>query len=141
MINKKFKLVYIATAVTIVISAIAACNKEFLDQETTGLLTETELQSKKGAEQLLVSTYAAIKGIGWEGGSQNWVYGSIVGLEANKGSDAGDQADINPIQQYSALPGNNFFNVKWRAVYEGVARANATIRITSALTEAVISID
>lgn len=141
MINKKFKLVYVAAAATIVLSAIAACNKEFLEQETTGLLTETELQSKKGAEQLLISAYAAIKGIGWEGGSQNWVYGSIVGLEANKGSDAGDQADINPIQQYSALPGNNFFNVKWRAVYEGVARANATIRITSALTEADISND
>ena len=141
MLNKINRLRLAAAAAGVVLLGIAACNKEFLDQETTGLLTETELQNKKGAEQLLISTYAAIKGIGWEGGSQNWVYGSIVGLEANKGSDAGDQADINPIQQYSALPGNNFFNVKWRAVYEGIARANAAIRITSALTDEDISAD
>jgi hypothetical protein len=137
--NKKIKFLYAGAIAAILLSVIAACNKAFLEQPTTGLLTEAELRSKKGAEQLLIGAYAAIKGIGWEGGSQNWVYGSIVGLEANKGSDAGDQADINPIQQYSALPGNNYFNIKWRAVYEGVARANATIRITSALTDADIA--
>lgn len=141
MLKNKIRLLYAGAAAAILLSGIGACNKAFLDQQTTGLLTETELQSKKGAEQLLIGTYGAIKGIGWEGGSQNWVYGSIVGLEANKGSDAGDQADINPIQQYSALPGNNFFNVKWRAVYEGVARANATIRITTALSDEDISAD
>jgi starch-binding outer membrane protein, SusD/RagB family len=141
MLHKKIKFLYAIAAAAILLSGIAACNKAFLDQSTTGLLTEAELKSKKGAEQLLIGAYAAIKGIGWEGGTQNWVYGSIVGLEANKGSDAGDQADINPIQQYSALPGNNFFNVKWRAVYEGVARANAAIRIASDLTEADITAD
>jgi hypothetical protein len=141
MLNKKIKFLYVGATAAILFSGIAACNKAFLDQETTGLLTEAELKSRKGAEQLLIGTYGIIKGLGWEGGSQNWVYGSIVGLEANKGSDAGDQADINPIQQYSALPGNNFFNVKWRAVYEGVARANATIRVASALTDADIPAD
>lgn len=135
MRNIKFKLLCIGTAATIVMMGVAACNKSFLEQETVGLLTETELQTKKGAEQLLTSAYAALKGIGWEGGGQNWVYGSVVGLEANKGSDAGDQADINPIQQFAALPGNNYFNIKWRAVYEGVARANAAIKITSALSD------
>ncbi len=139
MLKNKIKFLYAGATAAILLSGIAACNKAFLDQETTGLLTETELRSKKGADQLLIAAYAAIKGIGWEGGGQNWVYGSIVGLEANKGSDAGDQADINPIQQYSALPGNNYFNVKWRAVYEGIARTNAAIRIASALSDEDIS--
>lgn len=141
MRNIKFRIVCFATVATVVLSGVAACNKSFLDQETVGLLTETELQSKKGAEQLLTATYAALKGIGWEGGGSNWVYGSIVGMEANKGSDAGDQADINPIQQYAHLPGNNFFNVKWRSLYEGIARANTTIRVATALTDADISAD
>lgn len=141
ILNKKVKILYAGAAACILLSGIAACNKAFLDNETIGLLTETELQSRKGADQLLTSAYSSLKGIGWEGGTQNWVYGSIVGLEANKGSDAGDQADINPIQQYSALPGNNFFNVKWRAVYEGIARANSAIRVTSALADADISAD
>ena len=106
----------LAVAVT-VLFVIAACKKSFLDQETIGLLTEKEAQSRKGAQQFLVSSYAALRGIGWEGGTSNWVYGSISGGEANKGSDAGDQADIVPIQQYAHQPSNNFFNVKWRALY------------------------
>jgi hypothetical protein len=69
----------------------------------------------------------------------NWVYGSIVGGEANKGSDAGDQAAIVPIQQYNHAATNGYFNVKWRALYEGVSRANGTIRILSKLTTNDIS--
>jgi starch-binding outer membrane protein, SusD/RagB family len=118
--------------------AIAACSKSFLKQDTIGLLTETELKSSKGATQQLIAAYAAIKGNGWESGGSNWVYGSIIGGEANKGSDAGDQADINPIVQYSALPTNAYFNLKWTAVYNGVARANSTIRTATALTDADI---
>ena len=112
-----------------------ACKKSFLDQKTVGVLTEAEAQSAKGARQFLTSTYAALKGSGWEGGITNWVYGSIVGGDANKGSDAGDEADIVPIEQYVATPTNNYFNVKWRALYEGIARANGTIRIASKLTD------
>jgi hypothetical protein len=139
MRNKNFKLLALGTAAVIIMAGVSACKKSYLEQETVGLLTEAELQSRKGANQLLTATYAMLKGIGWEGGGSNWVYGSIVGMEANKGSDAGDQADVNPIQQYAHLPGNNYFNVKWRAVYEGIARANATIRVASALTEADIT--
>lgn len=133
----KFRIFAIGTAAATVVLAGVACNKKFLDADTVGLLTpdQEEFQSKKGAEQLLAGAYAAIKGTGWEGGVQNWVYGSIEGIEANKGSDAGDQADIVPIQQFSALPGNNYFNLKWKAVYEGVARSNATIRLASSLSE------
>lgn len=97
MFKNNFKILSLLTIIIAVALGIAACNKSFLDQDTTGLLTPTELQSRKGAQQLLTSSYAAIKGIGWEGGGSNWVYGSIIGGEANKGSDAGDQADINPI--------------------------------------------
>ncbi len=137
MINKKFKLI-ILSALAIVI-LVVACGKKFLDQDTTGLLTEEQAQSKKGAQQFLIGSYAALKGNGWEGGGSNWVYGSIVGGDANKGSDAGDQADANPIQQYVPLPTNRYFNIKWGALYEGIARSNATIRIATKLTEADIT--
>lgn len=137
MLNKKIKI--ISLFILAVGTLILACNKKFLEQETTGILTEKEAQTKKGAQQLLVSAYAAIKGLGWEGGETNWVYGSIVGGDANKGSDAGDQADIVPIQQYVALPTNNFFNQKWRALYDGIARCNSAIRTATNLTAADIS--
>ena len=139
MKNKRFKFFSLVAMLAMIILVVAACKKSFLDQKTTGLLTEAEAQSKKGAQQFLTSSYAALKGTGWEGGGSNWVYGSIVGGEANKGSDAGDQADIIPIQQYVPSPTNNYFNVKWTALYEGIARANGTIRIVSKLTAADIT--
>ncbi|MBC7828156.1 MAG: RagB/SusD family nutrient uptake outer membrane protein [Chitinophagaceae bacterium] len=135
----KLKILSFFAVAAVVTMVVAACKKSFLDQQTVGILTETEAQSLKGAQQFLTASYAGIKGIGWEGGASNWVYGSIVAGEANKGSDAGDQADIVPIQQFTASPTNNYFNVKWRAVYEGVARTNGTIRIVTKLTAADIT--
>jgi hypothetical protein len=136
---RKLKLIsFLATAAVVTI-VVAACKKSFLEQETIGILTETEAQSLKGAQQFLTASYSALKGIGWEGGGSNWVYGSIAGGDANKGSDAGDQADIVPIQQFNASAANNFFNVKWRAVYEAIARTNGTIRIVNKLTPADIT--
>src|SRR4030088_3246703 len=81
-----------------------ACKRDFLKQDTIGVLTESDAQTAKGARQFLIATYAALRGIGWEGGESNWVYGSISGGDANKGSDAGDQADIVPIQQFTHTP-------------------------------------
>jgi hypothetical protein len=139
MKNKSFRIFSLFAVLAMIILVVAACKKSFLDQKTTGLLTEAEAQSKKGAQQFLTSSYAALKGIGWEGGGSNWVYGSIVGGEANKGSDAGDQAAIVPIQQYVPSPTNNYFNIKWNSLYEGIARTNGTIRIISKLTDADIN--
>ena len=132
MINKKFRFISLFILAAIILTV--GCNKQFLHQDTTGLLTEGQAQTKKGAQQFLIGSYAALKGSGWEGGGSNWVYGSIVGGEANKGSDAGDQANIVPIQQYAPLPTNNFFNIKWSALYEGIARCNSTIRIVTSLS-------
>ncbi len=137
MMNKKFRTISVFALLALIIAV--GCTKTFLKQDTIGLLTEEQAQSKKGAQQFLIGSYAALKGSGWEGGGSNWVYGSIVGGEANKGSDAGDQANIVPIQQYAPLPTNNYFNIKWVALYEGVARANSTIRIASSLTSADIT--
>lgn len=137
MTSKNLRFITIMLIGSIII--VSACTKKFLDQDTTGLLTEEQAQSKKGAQQFLIGTYAALKGSGWEGGGSNWVYGSIVGGEANKGSDAGDQANIVPIQQYVPLPTNSFFNIKWSALYEGISRANTTIRIATKLTEVDIT--
>jgi hypothetical protein len=134
MKNKTIRILsFLLVTLTLV---VVACKKSFLEQQTVGLLTETEASTFKGATQSLIGAYAGLRGIGWEGGMSNWVYGSIVGGEANKGSDAGDQADIVPIQNYSPNPTNNFFNVKWRALYDGVARSNGTIRILNKLTTA-----
>jgi hypothetical protein len=120
-----------------------SCSDSFLEQPQKGSLGDSQAASLKGAEQSLIATYAALKGNagGWEGSNTGWVYGSIVGGEAHKGSDAGDQADINPIASFTATSTNNFFNVRWRSAYDGINRANSTLKILAKLKEGEVSAD
>ncbi|MEN9609875.1 MAG: hypothetical protein RLZZ628_689, partial [Bacteroidota bacterium] len=64
-------------------------------------------------------------------GSSNWVGGSVQGGEANKGTDAGDQAQANPVQRFETLASSNIPNFKWKGCYEGIARCNATLKALS----------
>lgn len=109
------------------------CN-DFLDVPAKGSLNEQVLANPGGIETSLIGTYAALDGAGlgfaaWETSPHNWIYGSVIGGEAHKGSEPGDQSAINAMMQgrFSATEG--FFNSKWRALYEGVARANATLSL------------
>ena len=40
------------------------------------------------------------------GGAVNWLWGSIRGGDANKGTNAGDFASMNPIERFEVLPTN-----------------------------------
>lgn len=111
-----------------------SCREDFLDVTPNGALDDKVLSTDKGVDALLISAYSMLDGVasngfGWEAASSNWVYGSIRGLEANKGTDSGDQPDINPIQQYNETSTNPYLNVKWRSIYDGIARANAALTI------------
>lgn len=116
-----------------------SCSEDFLDTEVQGQLTENQVGSPAGVESLLIGTYALLdgnfNGSNWQSSGTNWVYGSVASDDAAKGSDSGDQADINPIERFEANATNPFFNMKWRAVYEGVARANNTLKILATVDE------
>jgi len=128
-INLKVGLV-----LAILVGFTNSCKEDFLNITPNGALDAQVLGTASGVDALLISTYSLLDGIasngfGWEAASSNWVYGSIRGLEANKGTDSGDQPDINPIQTYAEAATNPYLNVKWRSVYDGVARANSALRV------------
>jgi hypothetical protein len=52
-------------------------------------------------------------------------------MVGNKGTDAGDQPDINPLQTFSESATNPYLNVKWRSVYEAISRCNSAIMTTA----------
>lgn len=111
-----------------------SCKEDFLAVTPNGSLDAQVLATADGVDALLISAYSMIDGVasngfGWEAASSNWVYGSIRGLEANKGTDAGDQPDINPIQTYGESATNPYLNVKWRSAYDGVARTNSVLLV------------
>jgi len=112
---------------------VYSCSKKFLDQPSLGSLNEDVLATKKGVNALLIGAYSLLDGYGaggnWDASGSNWVYGSVVGGDAHKGSDAGDQQDINPMERFESSPTNNYYANKWRTVYEGVVRANNTLKV------------
>lgn len=114
----------------------AGCKDKFLDIPAQGALGDDVLANEKGLEALLVGAYAALDGQGdfnggssWEAPPDNWTYGAIAGGDAHKGSDGGDQTPINAIATFSSGADNGFYNTKWRALYEGVSRANTVLKV------------
>lgn len=120
------------------------CNKEYLEKRPYGLLDEEALANKKGVEGLLIGAYSLLDGIGgnksgFGSAASNWVYGSICGSEAYKGSDPPDQDPINPIEIFSATATNQYLAMKWGTVYDGVQRANDVLRIMKKATDISLS--
>jgi len=114
---------------------VAGCGEDFLNVKPKGSLDQGVLANTKGIDALLIGAYSLLDGVssqfGWEAASSNWVYGDIRGMIGNKGTDAGDQPDINPIQSFTETATNPYLNVKWRAVYESVSRCNSAIIVTN----------
>jgi len=117
-----------------------SCYKSKLNQPVPGLLTEQQLANSKGVQGLLVGAYAMLDGVSAPGSlfvpsygsaGSNWLYGSICGSEAYGGSIYGDQPQVTKIERFngSSSPADYFFDQKWAAVYEGVQRANSTLRL------------
>lgn len=114
-----------------------SCSDEFLEVTPTGSLADAQVSTKPGIEALLVGTYAALRGVFGNRfeGPNHWPTGSILGGDANKGTDAGDYTTLNPIQRYETDPTNGDINSLWRGRYEGVSRANKVLAALAASDE------
>jgi tetratricopeptide (TPR) repeat protein len=115
-----------------------ACKEDFLDVPVTEQLTEATLGNQRGIEGMLIGAYSALNGKdnGWFGGATNWLWGSIRGGDANKGSNAGDFNTMSPIQRFELDAVNPEINGKWAGSYEGVARVNALLSNMAKATDA-----
>ncbi|NBB75175.1 MAG: RagB/SusD family nutrient uptake outer membrane protein, partial [Bacteroidetes bacterium] len=118
-------------------------NGNFLDRPARGAVSSETLTNKEGGiETVLISAYAALNqqakadftasiggGAAWESSQDNWVYGSVAGGEAYKGSESGDQGVVLTIAQMQHDPSVGYFNTKWKALFEGISRANNALRL------------
>ena len=114
--------------------------KDFLssNSEPQGTLDQTTLATPAGVEGSLIATYRDLdctnslrRPGGWGCAASNWVFGDVAGDDTYKGSDHLDQAPINDIEAYhwSAPGAGLYLEDKWVQVYEGVVRANSTLRL------------
>lgn len=126
------------TALTVV-----GCKDSFLEVAPNGQLTSALLTSKAGLEGTLMGAYSMLNGRGFTrlASSTNWVYGSILGGEANKGTESGDYGAINPIQRFETIASAGDVEGTWNGKYEGISRANAVIRLVGKADAAVTAAD
>ena len=114
--------------------------KNFLDNAATpqGTLDQGTLTNKAGVEGTLIAAYRQLdcnntSGL-WGCAVSNWAFGSVPSDDAYEGSEAGDQPPIAQLEGYHwATPdAQEYLNSKWSQVYEGVVRANSTLRLLKA---------
>ncbi|MFM1878069.1 MAG: hypothetical protein RLZZ241_935 [Bacteroidota bacterium] len=136
--NRLFALLLAAGVLT-----LGACKDEFLDVPPANSLGDAQLQTKAGVEGLLVGTYAALNGVFGNRfeGPNHWVTGSILGGDANKGTDAGDYSAINPVQRFEHDATQGDLNSLWRGRYEGVSRANKVLATAAAIQDKLSAAD
>ncbi|MEM0992066.1 MAG: RagB/SusD family nutrient uptake outer membrane protein, partial [Bacteroidota bacterium] len=128
---------YFVLTVSVILFSLVACQDEFLDVAPTTSLSSTELSSAAGLEGTLIGAYSILLGRGgFYTDASNWFWGSVLGGDANKGTNAGDQSQVNEIQTYAAQTNNGSIFEKYGRCYEGIARTNATLRLVGVATEA-----
>jgi hypothetical protein len=122
-----------ATAIMTGLLLIYSCQEDFLEIRPNGLLDDAVLANYEGVDGLLIGAYSMLDGVAegnynaWASTTSGWIYGSIRGMEANKGTDSGDSGEINSIQNFCETAIHSYLNAKWIAVYEGISRCNLTI--------------
>lgn len=127
---KNFKLKIGALLTSAVMMVAVSCSDDFLDVAPTGLLGEAQLSTLAGIDAGLIAAYSQVNGRGNRLASpSNWVWGSIRGGEANKGTDPGDFSSINPFQRFEANSASGDLGSKWNGAYEGIARCNNVLRL------------
>lgn len=135
MKNKFLKYI----AFTAAFSAVSmSCTESFLEHEPPGSYSEPALQNKKGMEGLLIAAYSALDGSYFEswdrnffnqdGGGSNWLWGSIRGGEAYKGTEDTDGVELTPVERHSNPISSPFTLRKWQACYDGIGKANIVLR-------------
>lgn len=111
---------YIFTFILIIIFSVA-CD-DFLQEDMKGQYTSNSFfSSSDNAVSAVTGVYNSLYG------STLWIFGDVASDDAVKGGNAGDQADINDIDDHSASADNGVLNTYWINTYETVSRANNVI--------------
>jgi len=125
-------------AVTILATAVLYGCKDFLStaSEPQGTLDATTLANRTGVEGSLIAAYRTLDCTdatsgNWGCAVSNWVFGSVASDDSYKGSSSTDQPPINDIEGYhwGTPSADQYLNQKWQIAYEGVVRANSTLRL------------
>lgn len=115
---------------------LSSCGEDYLYKAPQGSIDQRSLANEQGIDLLVTGAYASLTTRGWGSGPFNWIYGSIYGGDANKGSSPTDQPAINDFESYNVLPTNSYISQKFSWVYRGVKHANVGLQTIAMAEEA-----
>jgi hypothetical protein len=128
----------VGTAVlTLVSLGLYGCKNFLTDaSKPQGTLDQGTLATADGVEGTLIAAYRTLDctsntSSDWGCAASNWVWGTVAADEAYKGSTLDDQPPINDVEGYhwGTANASSYLNTKWTNLYEGITRANATLRL------------
>ncbi|HWE41612.1 MAG TPA: RagB/SusD family nutrient uptake outer membrane protein [Gemmatimonadaceae bacterium] len=135
-IVSQYRLLKGAALAIVAGAALYGCN-DFLSKAAIpeGTLDQGTLSTPAGVEGSLIAAYRQldctnISGA-WGCAVSNWAFGSVTSDDAYEGSEANDQPPIEALEEYhwATADAQSYLNDKWVGVYEGISRANATLRL------------
>ena len=135
-IVSKHPLLVGTALLTLATGALYGC-KDFLANAAApqGTLDEGTLANRSGVEGTLIAAYRSLdcstSSGAWGCAASNWVWGSVAADDSYKGSNATDQPPINDVEGYhwGTPDADSYIDEKWAQSYEGVVRANSTLRL------------
>lgn len=129
----KKSYIYIIVSTTLLL--LQSCGKEFLQKLPQGQLSEPQVGNIDGVEGALLGAYSILNGNvsgtwgNYASAPSQWLFGEVAADNAHKGSEIGDQPNMNMIENYTAISTNDNLSTMWQVYYEGVLRSNITIRL------------
>ncbi|RYY22889.1 MAG: RagB/SusD family nutrient uptake outer membrane protein, partial [Chitinophagaceae bacterium] len=132
----KTKTLFILTAIAGT-TMMYGCKKKFLELPPQGVYDLASLSNKKGVDGLLINAYATLDGRQDQqnGGASNWLWGSVRGGDAYKGTEPTDMVDANPVMRFEILPSNGQLTNKWSGIWDGVGSANQVLKVLPLATD------
>jgi hypothetical protein len=116
---------------------LIGCRESFLTDAAAaqGTLDQNVLANAAGVEGNLIAAYRSLdytNSVGSQSSAPSmWIWGSVTSDDAYKGTEPTDFTAINDIEGYhwSTAATSGELNNQWRSKYEGISRANSTIRL------------
>ncbi|WPR75326.1 RagB/SusD family nutrient uptake outer membrane protein [Algoriphagus sp. NG3] len=125
----------IAYTILLVLAGISYSCSDFMDIKPKGQADVELFSSKQGVNALLIGAYSVVDGVngrtgdGWASAVTNWVWGSVAADDAYKGSNPGDQSQINQIEGFVVDSENLYVAQHWAVMYDGVIRSNDVLKV------------
>lgn len=108
--------------IAIITLGILAASCNFLDENLKGgYSSENYYTSASKAEMAVNAVYNSLYN------NILWMFGDVASDDSVKGGDAGDQPQINEINDLNATTDNGSVSVFWKDTYETISRANNVI--------------